>query len=393
MSTPSVTRPLAALLATILVTAAMILTPPATALSPPVAPSEATVLGARWLAGQLTPDGYVEGLFAPGPDVDATRDVAFTLAATGLEQEAFDRALGWITTNVEEVIAPDDEPDGAGTLGYLIMLAVAAGEDPRSFGGVDLVARLEATYGLFEDGLYGEADPTFDGVLRQSLALLAFEAVGVAPWPEAIFWLQAQQCTTVGDPASAGGFPNYRNPATPCPAPSAVTYSGAEVDATAMALQYFARIEGPDAERSQTALAFLRSMQSPDGGFPWYAGDVNSPNSTALAIGALLAAGAGGDGDLVDAAIDWLVAQQLGCDSPEAGAFTSSYSDGGADQFATRQAVLGVAGVSLPIGSASWQRQTDPCADPRPDPDPDPQPDSETTARPIATPATPRFTG
>jgi len=79
-------------------------------------PSDATVLGARWLAGQLTPDGYVEGLFAPGPDSDATRDVAFTLAATGLEDEAFDSALAWLTANVEAVIDPEGEPEEAGSM-------------------------------------------------------------------------------------------------------------------------------------------------------------------------------------------------------------------------------------------------------------------------------------
>ena len=393
MRTRSVTRPLASLTAALLIATALVLATPVSALSPPVAPSEPTLLGARWLAAQLTPEGFVEGLFAPGPDVDATRDVAFTLAATGLEQEAFERALGWITANIEEVIAPEDEPDGAGTLGYLIMLALAADEDPRSFGGVDLIARLEATYGRFEEGLYGEADPTFDGVLRQSLALLALDAAGVAPWPEAIFWLQAQQCTAVGDPASAGGFPNYRNPATPCPAPSVATYSGGEVDATAVALQYFARIEGVDAERTTTAAAFLRSVQSPGGGFPWYLGDVDSPNSTALAIGGLIAAG---EGDAALAATDWLVAQQLGCDSPDAGAFTSSYSDGDADQFATRQAVLGVAGFSLPIGGPTlWQAEADPCVDPGPgpDPDPNPRPNPDPGVVPISAPASPRFTG
>ena len=386
-------RRLAAALAVALLALSSGLIPGTSGAQPPAPtepPSEPTVLGARWLAAQLTPDGYVEGLFAPGPDVDATRDVAFALAATGLEPEAFNRALGWITANIEEVIAPEDEPDGAGTLGYLIMLALAVGEDPRSFGGVDLIARLEATYGRYEDGLYGEADPTFDGVLRQSLALLAFDAANVAPWPEAIFWLQAQQCTAVGDPASAGGFPNYRSPATPCPAPSVSTYSGAETDATSVALQYFARTEGTDAERVVTAAAFLRSVQSAGGGFPWYAGDVDSPNSTALAIGGLIAAG---EGDAARAAIDWLVAQQLGCDSPDAGAFTSSYSDGGADQFASRQAVLGVAGASLPIGATSWQAATDPCAEPGPGPDPDPQPEPDPGVVPIAAPATPRFTG
>lgn len=357
---------------------------------PPDAPSAATVLGARWLARQLTPGGYVEGLYAPGPDADATRDVAFTLAATGLEREAFEAALGWITANVDQVIAPDGEPDGAGTLGVLIMLALAVGEDPRAFGGVDLIARLEASSGLHEPGLYGEADPTFDGVLRQSLALLALDAVGTTPAPGAIEWLVAQQCVDgASAPESVGGFPNYRDPSTPCTAPDAASYTGAETDATAVALQYLVVLDGADGDRPQAAKDFLRSVQSADGGFPWFDGDVNSPNSTALAIGGLVAVG---EGDAATVAINWLVAQQLGCDSPDAGAFTSSYSEGAADQFATRQAVLGVAGVSLPLPTTDWNASpSEPCPDPAPAPTPEPAP--STTAAIDDVPATPRYTG
>jgi hypothetical protein len=387
-------RPLAAVLAVALLTAGSALLPGASGAQGSSEPSVATVLGARWLADQLTPAGYVEGLFAPGPDVDATRDVAFTLAATGLEEEAFGAAFGWITANIEEVIAPDDEPDGAGTLGVLVMLALAVGEDPRDLGGVDLVARLEATYGLYEDGLYGEADPTFDGVLRQSLALLGFEAAGV-PYPDgATTWLENQQCLPGdSDPASEGGFPAYRNPAEPCPAPSADTYTGAEVDATAVAIQYFA-LDEPlgevDAAVAEDALGFIEGARSASGGFPWYVGGDDSPNSTALAIGALVAMG-----EDATSSIGWLVDQQLGCDSPDAGAFTSSFSDGAADQFATRQAVLGVAGVSLPLDSTQWVTAADPCSDPSPGPGPGPGPlPGPTPADGAAVAAvTPRFTG
>jgi hypothetical protein len=91
------------------------------------------------------------------------------------------------------------------------------------------------------------------------------------------------------------------------------------------------------------------------------------------------------------AAIAWLEDQQLGCDSPDAGAFTSSYSDGAADQFATRQAVLGVAGVTLPLNNTGWSASGDPCEQPDPGPGPGPGPAPSPT--PISTPATPKFTG
>jgi len=382
MSFRSVTRLAVAVAAALLWTLAPGVTGPATAADSP--PWDPTVLGARWLAAQLTPEGYVEGLFAPGPDSDATRDVAFTLAATGLEREAFESALGWLTANVEEVIAPEGEDEEAGTIGYLIMLAGAVGEDPRDFGGVDLIARLEASYGTYEDGLYGPEDPTFDGVLRQSLALLALLSAGVAPNPEAIIWLQNQQCDAgASDPASVGGFPAYRDPTEDCPAPSVTTYTGAETDATAVALQYLAAESLPGASEAAT---FLLGVQSAGGGFPWYLGDVDSPNSTALAIGGLTAAG---EQAAADAAVAWLVDQQIGCDAAnptDVGAFTSSYSDGGPDQFATRQAVIGVTGVPLPLPLTTWQTVGDPCTL-------EPTSSPTTTTPATAAPATPRFTG
>ncbi|MET9971035.1 hypothetical protein ABZZ80_35325, partial [Streptomyces sp. NPDC006356] len=43
-------------------------------------------------------------------------------------------------------------------------------------------------------GLYGKADPTYDGVWRQSLALLAQDTVDVKPATEAVDWLTGQQC-------------------------------------------------------------------------------------------------------------------------------------------------------------------------------------------------------
>ena len=396
-------RSVVAVLAITVMGGGMAVTTPATASAPPEAPSPATVLGARWLAAQLTPEGFVDGVFAPGPDAAATRYVALTLAGTGLERDAFERALGWITQNVDEVIASTEDPeeDSAGALGYLIMLAVAAGEDPTNFGGADLLERLGQTYGLREPGLYGATDPTFDGVIRQSLALLGFEAAGV-PYPDgALEWLEAQQCQAgSSSPASVGGFPAYReDPDEPCPAPDPLSYTGAEVDATAMALQFFG-LEEPlgevDFAVADDAEAFLVSMQLSSGGFPWYGGGSESPNSTALAIGGLVAAG---NVDAAGEAIDWLVTQQLGCDNPDAGAFVSSFSDGKADQFASRQAVLGVAGVSLPLAVTSWQTVADPCATPGPDPDevltPDPTgvPATGSAGVPISGSAAPRFTG
>src|SRR5436305_2018998 len=71
--------------------------------------------------------------------------------------------------------------------------AVPDGANPANFGAahVNLVARLQATNQ--PNGLFGAADPTFDGAFRQGLALMALKVVGVAD-AAAADWLVGQQC-------------------------------------------------------------------------------------------------------------------------------------------------------------------------------------------------------
>src|SRR5690242_6003524 len=58
--------------------------------------------------------------------------------------------------------------------------------------------------------LYGAADPTYDGVWRQSYAIRAVSRSGYFPGGGAVAWLLAQQCAD-------GGWPSYRaDTAKPC---------------------------------------------------------------------------------------------------------------------------------------------------------------------------------
>ncbi|MFE3284018.1 hypothetical protein ACFXJJ_13005, partial [Streptomyces sp. NPDC059233] len=56
---------------------------------------------------------------------------------------------------------------------------------------------------VIPSGLYGKNDPTYDGVWRQSFALLAQHTVGVKPAKAAVDWLVGQQCAN-------GGFAAFR---------------------------------------------------------------------------------------------------------------------------------------------------------------------------------------
>ncbi|MDX3312305.1 prenyltransferase/squalene oxidase repeat-containing protein [Streptomyces sp. NPDC054884] len=128
-------------------------------------------------------------------------------------------------------------------------------------------------------GLYGTSDPTYDGVWRQSLALLAQHTVGVTPADEAVAWLTGQQCAN-------GAFAAFRaDPAGPCDAKLMT-----DTNSTAAAVQALAALGGHRAA-AEKAVGWLKSVQNSDGGWGYSAGGASDANSTAVVAGALAAAG------------------------------------------------------------------------------------------------------
>lgn len=129
-------------------------------------------------------------------------------------------------------------------------------------------------------GMYGTADPTYDGVWRQSLAMLAQRAVNVMPADSAVKWLLGQQC-------DSGAFPAYRPDTTkPCDATTV-----ADTNSTAAAVQILAALTTyPDAMNN--GMSWLASVQNKDGGWGYGAGAPSDANSTGLVIGALASGGA-----------------------------------------------------------------------------------------------------
>lgn len=403
---------------------------------------------ALWLAGQVADDGSVTSVFtAPAVDVSATLDVAMSLAATGVDAAAFDRAMGWIKANIATVLSPaGGAAADPGRAGNLLMLAVAAGEDPTGFAGVDLPEALLATLGASEPGLFGDGDPTFDGVFRQSLAILGLVAAGADVPAPAITWLADQQCGDDAPAGAVGGWMAYRAADAPCGAPDPTAFAGADHDSTALAIMALAAVGAPDATSDAAAmggpaittgsdalgaaLAFFAAGQDASGGFAWFAGGDPVPNTTSLVIAALIAGGedpvaapwtTGGVGPLA-----WLEAQQIPCDQPDGGALTSVFTAPDADQFSTRQGVLGLTLGTWPLTPTEFEQDTAPCGElPPVDDDASdttdetdvadgedssqaeeaPTPSSlvdaapvttvaaPTAAAPLAAPVTPRFTG
>ncbi|MFV8128191.1 prenyltransferase/squalene oxidase repeat-containing protein [Streptomyces syringium] len=157
-------------------------------------------------------------------------------------------------------------------------------------------------------GLYGKKDPQFDGVFRQSLALLAQKATNVAPPKQATDWLAGQQCAD-------GGFAAYRaDTAKACDAKA-----GEFTDQTALAVQGLAATGG-HGDAVKKGLAWLKAHQNEDGGWGMTPGAPSDPNSTSTAIGAYAATGQ--DPAKVTAKdgknpYDALIGFQLGCDQKE----------------------------------------------------------------------------
>ena len=175
--------------------------------------------------------------------------------------------------------------------------------------GVALLATsLASSPASATPGLFGTQDATYDGVYRQSLVITGLIANHAAVPPQATAWLQQQQC-------SDGGFEPFRADISAACAPgNPDTYSGEDTNATASAAIAFASLK--DAKRARAALAFLRSTQNADGGFPYYKGGLSDVNSTAMALMAFTANGVASPTlhRLELTPIDYLITATVGCE-------------------------------------------------------------------------------
>ncbi|MGX1761026.1 prenyltransferase/squalene oxidase repeat-containing protein [Streptomyces lydicus] len=195
-------------------------------------------------------------------------------------------------------------------------------------------------------GLYGTEDPQYDGVWRQSLALLAQDTVGIRPAASAVKWLAGQQCAD-------GSFSAFRaEPGTPCDAKT-----GRDTNQTAAAVQALVALGG-HGDAVKKAVSWLKSVQNDDGGWSSMAGAASDANSTSVVIGALAAAGEkprsvtskkGGKSPF-----DALLTFRLGCEAKEdaRGAFTFQLKGAAPNADATAAAATGALGKGFVVEPA-----------------------------------------
>ncbi|MEU3104161.1 prenyltransferase/squalene oxidase repeat-containing protein [Streptomyces griseoflavus] len=203
--------------------------------------------------------------------------------------------------------------------------------------------------------LYGDSDPQYDGVWRQSLALLAQHTADVEPPKAAVDWLTGQQCAD-------GSFAPYRaDTAKACDDRTTV-----DTNQTAAAVQALAALGGHDAVTDK-AVGWLKSVQNTDGGWGYIAGGASDTNSTSVVIGALAAAGekpaeVKKDGK---SPYDALLGLALPCEGDGAGAFAFQPDKKGtliANADATAAGVLGSTGAGLAAGPGKGGQADAACA-------------------------------
>lgn len=125
-------------------------------------------------------------------------------------------------------------------------------------------------------GLFGKSDPTYDGVFRQSLAIMSLAATNSKIPASAIGWLVDQQCPN-------GGFEAFRSdPNSECKASDPNTYSGIDSNSTALAAVALAAADKPI--KAAKAVAWLKTAQRGSGGIPYFKGGTPDAASTALAL-------------------------------------------------------------------------------------------------------------
>lgn len=172
--------------------------------------------------------------------------------------------------------------------------------------GASVGLLLTASPALAADtGLYGSADPTFDGVYRQSLSILALTAADKKVPTAAVRWLKGQQCED-------GGFMAYRaDTGTACQPPDPVNFAGQDSNATAVATAALWHMGAK--KKSRQAARWLTERRNTDGGWAYYpAPDATSDaNSTALVQGALRLLGR-------DPSTRYLKRLQYRCEAPAA---------------------------------------------------------------------------
>ena len=226
-------------------------------------PNQAAQAALGWLLGRQQDNGGFAGF-----DAGSSADAIFAIAAVGSDPNGVLKSGGspvsYLGTQAAGYAAKS--PAAAGKLALAV---VAAGKDPRDFGGQNLIQVIQSSYSA-KTGRYG-ADVT-----GHVYALLALASAGQPIPPEGLDALGKLQLPD-------GGWSFDGSAAT-----------GSDTNTTALAIQALVAAKAPGGALAR-GLAYLHAQQNADGGFPYsktssFGADTDA-NSTAVVIQAIAAAG------------------------------------------------------------------------------------------------------
>lgn len=221
----------------------------------------------QWIHTQQQSDGSIGG------DPSNTEYTIWGLAAHHFSISAFAKAGKSPVDYLAGNIAAEEKT--AGSTAQLVLAVIAAGQNPRAFGGHDLVADLNATFGAKTPGEYGDNDLFGDG-----LAIVALRGANQNVPDAAISFVTTHECTD-------GGW-HFDN-TFPC---GTTPDNASDTNTTAVELMALAATGRAD-ENVARALAYLKTQQRPSGGFEFQTStppfDVSDPDTDGLVIQGLLA--------------------------------------------------------------------------------------------------------
>lgn len=274
-----------------------------------------------WLATKQNADGGFSDGFSPNSKLSSTADAILALASAGQSASAFKQ--GGVSP-LDYLQSRAGQATHGGEIAKVILAVVATGGPlgARSFGGVDLVARLN---GLHKSGGYSGT------LYEDTLAVLALANVGQNAPDDVIERLLKAQTADgawafTGDTAAGAG----------------------DTNTTALVVQ--ALVATGHRNAIGRALDYFRRTQNADAGWPYQVpsayGTETDANSTANVLQALLAAG--------ESPSNWSKSGQsdpLGAlirlQDDKTGAFNFQASQPGANLLATLQAVPALKGTTF----------------------------------------------
>jgi hypothetical protein len=309
-----------------------------------------TTDAADWLSSQLVGPGSDHYEEFGSPSAGLTADGALAFDAAGYATEA-SATTAWLAdpVNINGYIGTGGA-NYPGGLAKVALVALASGGNPSSWGSgsIDLITRLKSTLvtsgadaGRFADPrdtptYFGYANPTV-----QALAILVIQDADPtwAGLASATSYLRSQACTDDGW--------TYEFPATTC--------TSSDPDSTGVAVQALSYVGGSAndtaATDANTWLVTEAVSQAPNGAAwqnicrsPWTTPEP-SANSTALAIGGLLAdpAGPSTHAATIGAGVTWLEYAQT---DQSDGGLPACTDAGASDVRATTQGLLGLASLN-----------------------------------------------